>query len=320
MREFFLIFFFILKFIKSFDYAFEPIEENIPKISTLYIPGKSYKIYEYYPSCRTEEEKKKINKSMYFILDADNGIRFYIYDDYSKIEQDDSGKFRNYTWGSLTCLKRFCLKNYTCNQTYYFVIFFEHARKFLPKYQLSIFDAKSDIIQFNPLLSNFFFFIQTTDNPMNLIYKYEKNQIVLIRFKRKCKLKIFENSTLLYNKEQKDNYEILKFVFKKNIEYNITFESDKDYYDYDLVTIDFQFLEENNYIKHEFTKSSLIIFSNSEYYIEIDLSNYALGEDIILLMLADGTHYSINYQYKNKFIDNNLTKIIDSEYYGGIFG
>ena len=89
------LFFFIINYITSVIYEYEPIEEIIPKSSILFVPEKSYKIYEYNTKCSIEGENVNHNKSVYLMLYGSyqslDKIDFYIYDNYSNIEQNKSG-------------------------------------------------------------------------------------------------------------------------------------------------------------------------------------------------------------------------------------
>ena len=65
MEKKYLAFLFIFKLINCITYEYECIEELVSKSSSLYFPGKSYKIYEYIPLC-TEEGNLNQNKSSLF--------------------------------------------------------------------------------------------------------------------------------------------------------------------------------------------------------------------------------------------------------------
>ena len=320
MKEFFF-FFFVLNYIKSDLYDYEPIEEIIPKSSILFIPKKSYKIYEYYPLCPAEEGNLNQNKSVYLMLygsyQSFDRIYIYTYDNYSNIEQDESGNFKNYIWSDAFNNYGFYLRSFTCNYTYYFVIFYGYGTNFPLKYQFIIFEDKPDnIIQINPSLSDYFVFMKDTIHPLKLKYMYEENKIVLITLRYEMNLKIFENATLIYDEEAKDKDEIVKLVFKKDFEYNIIFEYTRSYF----VTkkqIIFQFFEEKKYMQHNFNQSSLILLNKYEYYIEVDLSKYSLGEDIFLYVFSNGNRYIMNYQYKKN--EKNLVKLVNSLHYHNNF-
>ena len=84
MGKIYLLFFFIFKLIKSISYEYETIEELGSKSSSLYFPGKSFKIYEYISLCSKEELFNK-TKSIYINLEKSDNLDFFIYDNYSKI-------------------------------------------------------------------------------------------------------------------------------------------------------------------------------------------------------------------------------------------
>ena len=92
----FLFFFFSLKTIISVNYEFEPIKEIIPKSSCLIFPGNSFKIYEYIPLLNNDLNVVNETKSIYIKIYASSSLDIFIYDNYSKIEQDSDGIFINY--------------------------------------------------------------------------------------------------------------------------------------------------------------------------------------------------------------------------------
>ena len=197
-----------------------------------------------------------------------------------------------------------------CNKKYYFIIFIS-SNSFVPiDFKIFIIDEIKNDIYINPSLSTDFNFFQTSDKPMKLNYKYNETKLSLIRLFGKMKLMIYENNMVLYNHSIKEEYKVLKFKFKKDIEYNITFEDIS--YNKES-TIYFKFFDENKYntyIKHNFIKSSLYLFNNYEYFIEIDLSKYKLGENFILLIFSnDENNYTLKYQYMNRYENNNLINI-----------
>ena len=295
--------------IKSISYEYDTIEELGSKSSSLYFPGKSFKIYEYISLCSKEELFNK-TKSIYINLEKSDNLDFFIYDNYSKIQQNEFGNFINYYKELNFASDSKLLVKLNCNKKYYFIIFIS-SNSFVPiDFKIFIIDEIKNDIYINPSLSNDFNFFQTSDKPMKLNYKYNETKLSLIRLFGKMKLMIYENNMVLYNHSIKEEYKVLKFKFKKDIEYNITFEDIS--YNKES-TIYFKFFDENKYntyIKHNFIKSSLYLFNNYEYFIEIDLSKYKLGENFILLIFSnDENNYTLKYQYMNKYENNNLINI-----------
>ena len=139
---------------------------------------------------------------------------------------------------------------------------------------------------------------------MKFNYKYEKNIIALIRLIYKIKLQILENDKIIYNHETKKDHLVLKYTFIKNNEYNIIFE-DISNSNEEKSTIFFQFFDDEKYLKYNFSQSSLILWGDYEYFIEVDISKYYKGENIIFLLFFR-SDYFIKYQYKDEYKGNNL--------------
>ena len=307
MKNNFLIFFVseFLLIIKCKQYSYETIEEIIPKSSSLYFPN-SYRIYEYIPLYN-----KNLNntKSIYIKIYANSRLDIYIYDNYSKIEQDKYGDFINYidSMSGENDFKK--LEDLNYDKNYYFVLFnwdvFDDMVQPID-YQFFILDEINNNIQLNPSLSNDFNFFQTSDKPMNFNYKYEKNKIALIRLVGKIKLQIFENDKIIYNHNIKDNYKILNYTFIKENEYKIIFE-DLSNSSEEKSTIYFQFFDDEKYLKYNLAQSSLILFDKYDYFIEVDISKYHKGENIFFLFFVPTIN--IKYQYKNDLKKNNLINL-----------
>ena len=152
MEKIFLLLFFIFKLIKSISYEYDTIEELGSKSSSLYFPGKSFKIYEYNPICSKEEYSNQ-TKSIYINLEKSDYLDFVIYDNYSKIEQNEYGKFINYykelNFATVSKLS----VEFICNKSYYFVIFIS-SNSYVPiDYKIFIIDEIKNDIYINPSLS-----------------------------------------------------------------------------------------------------------------------------------------------------------------------
>ena len=309
----FLFFFFALKAIISVNYEYEPIKENIPKSSCLIFPGE-FKIYEYIPLLNNDLNGLNETKSVFIKIDESSSLYIYIYDNYSKIEQDSYGEFINYI-DELSILEPFKkLENLTCNKAYYFVLLNRDNGRYSEPvdYQFFILDEINDIIQLNPSLSNDYNFFQTSNKPMKFYYKYEKNKITLIRLIGQIKFQIFENDKLIYNHDSFSDYKLLNYTFIKNNEYNIIFEEIFETY-IDKPTIYFQFFDDEKFLKFNFTQSSLLLQGNYEYLMEVDISKYYIGENIIFLLFSF-SEFKIQYQYKNEYKGNNLINLGRTRY------
>ena len=303
MKKKSFIFIFIVQAILCIQYNYEPIEENIPKISSFYLPN-SYKIYEYTPFC---EEGKYINntKRMYLDLYFSGTFEFYIYYNYSNIKQNEKQNFINYN-KSYYEREDFDFHSFICGKKYYFVLLND---KYPTNFQLLILDEIYDAIQLNPSISQDLNFFPIPEGIITFTYKYKENKRVLIKIPGESKLSILENETNIYiNNETDKNEKILNYIFKKNTEYNITFI--KAYTFKERPSIYFQFFEDNEYIKPNLTKSSLVLFSNYDYCVELDISNYKIGENIIIFIFGY-SEFMIKYQYKDEFNGHNFITAVN---------
>ena len=58
--------------------------------------------------------------------------------------------------------------------------------------------------------------------------------------------------------------------------------------------------------KHDFNNGPLVIFSSiSNFYFEVDISNYKVGDNIIFIK-SESIRLEIGYQFKSVFKENNL--------------
>ena len=295
----------IFKIIICIHYEFEPIEEIFPKSSSLLYPGSSYKIYEYIPPPNSLNEEI----SKYIKIYSSYSIDIYIYDNYSKIEQDYSGSFIYY-------IDEMSYKNddikkldyLISNKTYYFVLHNNGYNNYPIDYQFLILGEINNVIQLNPELSSNYNFFQTSKSPMKFNYIYEQNKIALIRLIGKIKLQIFENDKLIYNHDSNEEFKILNFTFKRDIEYIAIFE-DISLSSNKKPSIYFQFFDDEEFIKPNLAQSSLLLFNDYEYFIEVDISKYQKGENIILLIFASSNELKIKYQYKEEYNCTNLINL-----------
>jgi len=73
--------------------------------------------------------------------------------------------------------------------------------------------------------------------------------------------------------------------------------------------IHIQFFNENNFFKYSKENFPMLLYmKNREYYFEINISDYKVGENIIL-QTFDTTGNYIKYQYKSDFSQNNLINL-----------
>ena len=299
----------LFSFTISFQYIYEPIKNNIPKSSYLYLIGENYyKIYEYTPSCG--EDDSKTSKNIYLGYIISNYLGLIIYNNYSNINKTEDGYFINYIDRiDLYYSKEYYkLSNLKCKNKYYFILSTKYNEKIQLKHAINpvsfkffIFDDKNVSFYMNPAISNEYIFFSPENKLKNLIYNYTENKVALIDLDGKnMQLEITENNTLIYNHCHNLERKVLKLLFRQNYEYNIfvkDIQPDSSIY--------FQFFNDSEYIKYDFTQSSLLLYEDYEYYIEVDISNYKLGEDILFL-LFDLNECMVKYQYKEKYKDDNL--------------
>ena len=171
----YLLYILILQIFKILsNYTYELIDEMIQKY---FIFEKydfdSFKIFKYIPLC-----KGKINpiKQVYVQITSVNNRYsdyLYIYDNYSKIEQDINANFIDYIEKHIPKSNSIAL-NLTCGRDYYFIISIAIKTLYYyspsPYYQFLIIDAEDDIIKLNPSLSNFLSIEQRKNHNQEIFY------------------------------------------------------------------------------------------------------------------------------------------------------
>ena len=291
---------FIFSFYYSLAFEFESIEENIPKTSILHLNNSySFKIFEYIPNCY---EDQKETKNIFIQIYTSFRVVLYIYDDNTKIEQNTTGQFINFNYRNIFSngVKKY--KDFICKQKYYFVVANDNINSFIPiLFQLSVLDENNNANLIST--SQDYTFFQRTNTTENLFYTHTEDKIALINFKGDAQLKIFENEEKIYDKNSEN---LLKFEFKKNKRYNISF-SDNSVIQKSLVFL--QFLDDSKYLNHNFDKSPLILLDKYKYYLEIDISNYSVGEYILFLFYSDFGKVYAKYQYKKQLNGNNFINL-----------
>ena len=271
---------FLINFLFSFEYKYELIKEFIPKSSYLQLnESYSYKMYKYTPVCN-----QNINSKMIYLdfSDATMFLKRYIYDDYSKIQQDEHGKFKNFDEDYF-----YDYYDVSCSKDYYIVVayYYEYSYSRIAYYQLTILNEDNDGLILSPSLSNNFNFF-TSDN---LFYSYDEDKIAIIYSRDAKRLNIYENDTLIYD----GALEYTKyFKFLKNTNYNISFYG----YSEDSTGL-IQLFDDSQLIKHNFENESLILLEYYKYNIEIDISNYNIGNNIGFLIYGD-SEFRFKYRFK----------------------
>ena len=295
INGFILLFFLNIGLCLQYKYEYEIINEYIPKSSLLFIKNKSFKIYEYTPSC-----EGIFNISIGIFTHKD--MNFYLYDKYENINQNYDGYFINYydaqnVWSEYNKIIRY--NSLSCKKKYYLILFNMYE---IPNcYKLYLINEKNTIY-LNLSLSNEFYFTNVYNEQETFIYNYTENKNATIEVDETTNVTIIENEKIIYNNETRKGIS-LNFLFKKNIEYKIII-----YTNYSNSLIYFQFSEESKYFKINYAEqNSLILFGDRKYIFEIDISKYKTGEYIFFLLNYRyyTTNLYIKYQYKNKFNGNN---------------
>ena len=222
----------------------------------------------------------------------------YFYNDFTKIKKDENGKYMNYT--SYNGINNYDINlipfnNLICNNDYYFII---------PKYnyniakqnylQISIFNDETNIFNLSPSLSLYYtLFPRNKNKTETFYYCFNETKYALINYDGLLEIK--EDGKIIYN----NNSNI--FEFKKDLEYYIYYRSDSPIY--------IHFYNESTFFKYNKEDFPMILYGkDNEYRFEINISDYKVGEYIILKTYGI-TNWYIKYQYKND------SKIINLEEY-----
>ena len=303
----YLLYILILQIFKILsNYTYELIDEMIQKY---FIFEKydfdSFKIFKYIPLC-----KGKINpiKQVYLQITSVNDMfsdYLYVYDNYSKIEQDKNANFIDYIEKYLPDSNSNSIAlNLTCGRDYYFIISIAIKTLYYyspsPYYQFLIIDAEDDIIKLNPSLSNFLSIEQRKNHNQEIFYYiHNETKYRFLLFGTKAKVKIYKNGVIVFNKNSEENKFEKTIELEKNQNYTIYFDKNGGYSSFII-----QFFNESKIFKHNFQNGPLFLYYY-KYYFEIDISNYNMN-DIILFKLYSRNNYGFKYQYKTDFKGNNF--------------
>lgn len=268
---------------------FEVIEEFIPKII---LDDGSDKFFKYYLSCKDGRKKTKI----YFQAMGNDDYTFYFYDDITKIQTDESGNYENYTsYKDFTYnIHLIPSNNIICNKTYYFIISKLNPERNVNNYlHFSIVNDETNKFNLSPALS-LYYTLFPRNRAESFYYSFDKTKYALINYNGF--IEIEEDGKIIYNN---NNTNSKVFEFKKDLKYNIKYISNSPIY--------IHFYNESNYFKYNKDDFPMILYGNeNEYQFEINISDYKVGESIIL-KAYDYIEWYIKYQYKsdsksNKFI------------------
>ena len=306
MNIFFLIIFISNIFVISPNYTYEIIEELIPK--TIIFDTKDlyfFKIFKYIPLCQENENYKK-DIYLQTLSKYHHTTLIYIYDDFSKIAQNNNFKFINYiNYFYINTLEiSFLFSDLNCKKEYFFVLSYyydDYSHSDYPEFSgilFNIIDAKIDIINLTPELSDIFSFHQRNKTQREIIfYSHKEKKNCLINFSIYAKIQIFKNGDIIYEKKE-DEYK-KEILFEKNENYTIYFMG------YNNNFFSLQLFNETPILKYDLKNGPIALYYSPIYYFEIDISQFEV-DDIILLYFCSSSIVRIKYQYKSKFKGNNF--------------
>ena len=309
--HFLTIFILILSISIEINIIYENIVELIPhnffidSLNTVF-----FKIFKYIPSC---EHSVNLSKNIFIqitIATSDpEDHKLYLYEELSDIMQNENEEFinfkesyRNFTYDLPINLK--------CKKEYFFVFYafsnnnINEDYKIGPfAYQIVILNEETDIINLSPSLSDHYSFSQLPNKERKFLYSHHETKYALISSENDGKIRIIENDNLIYENE---NIYISKVIeFKKNSNYTILYNNLPKY----SSLINFQFFNEQKYLKHDFNNGPLIVYQNNDnFYFEIDISNYKIGDNIIFFT-SKSFSLEIGYQFKSVFKEKSLIYI-----------
>ena len=307
------VLFFIIYISKIFiisPYTFEPIKELIPKTiifnSTDLNP---FKIFEYTPSCPEKDYKKDIY--LQSLSSKSNSHDIYIYDNFSRIAQNSNSEFINFIEHNFAFLyefeNSFLFSNLKCETKYYFVISLYKDRfsnldyPTLSGMLFNIIDAKIDIINLSPGISDIFSFQQRNETQQEIIfYSHIETRYGLINFGVNAKVQIFKNNEIIYETREEEEYK-KEILLEKNENYTIYFMG--NYRTNHFFSL--QLFKESSILRYDFKNGPIALYYSPFYYFEIDISEFEIN-DIILLDFYSSESYSFKYQYINNFKENNF--------------
>ena len=271
------------------EYEYEIIDEFIPK--TIIAIDRIEKIFKYELSCKDERNETNI----YFQEMSDSFGDLYLYDDFNKIQKIKE-YYQNYTshesirWG-----ENISFKNLTCNKDYFFVLEGNNYKEGQHYFQIWIVNEETQIFNLSPTLSLYYtLFPRIKNKTESFYYSFNETKYAFINYNGL--LKIEENGKIIYN-----NTNLKLFKFQKNLNYSIFYTSD--------TAMQIQFYNESNFFKYNKEDFPLILYGkNNEYYFEINISDYKIGE-YILLQTFDNAVWFLKYQYKNDFKKNNFINL-----------
>ena len=277
------------------DTKYENTDELV-KYDMMFCPN-DYKLFRYIPSC----SNSFLNIYIQSIFNHFSLICFYLYDDISKIKQDENGDFIDFIYEHFVEKNNIKIGNLTCGKEYYFLIYnYEDCTNFL---QFSLLTEEHEIIDISSL-QNYSVFFQREEKEETFFYSSEETKNIQINLFEQSNLKIIE-------KNEKNENIIIEQEVSNYSEY-FTFEKNKKYYIYFLTKdfdspISFKVFNDTNYFKHNFNNGHLAFIRNrNEYNYEIDISEYNIGDNIVFTFFGHIKKITLKYRYKNSLSKNLL--------------
>ena len=275
----------------------ETLDEFVPKT---FVFDDTDRIFKYHLSCINERNKTEVyfqtlgNKLSYFTI--------HLYDNFTKIEKDDK-YYKNYIERYSIYNSTIIFKNLTCNKDYYFVLntYYEEDLRY-SYFQITIYNNETKIFNLSPLSSTYYSLIPRKTGER---FYYSFNEDTYAKIQHYGNL-IIEVNGINKTLHMVDN----SFNFTKDLKYNIYYNSN--------YRIDFQFKMDNTFYKYNIEDFPITIYEMFQsYYLEINISNYEVGE-YILFQVNEGIDLEIKYQFKSDFNQNNFINYEKYEYFNFI--
>jgi hypothetical protein len=265
------------------EYEYEIIEEFIPKTI---IFDRADKVIKYHLSCKNERNET----SIYFQIITNKDYHYlYFYDDFTKIQKDEKGNYKNYLLKETIISNKpiITFNSLTCNKDYYFIIHNENYDINIPSsnIQISIVNDETKIFNLSPSLSlDYTLYPRENHKEECFYYSFNENKYAFINYNGS--IKIEENRDIISNNTKLDLFE-----FKKDLKYYIYYKS--------KFPIHFQFINYKTSDKYNLSAfPRMLSEEKKEYSSEINISNYKVG-DYILLKASGASKYNIKYKYKS---------------------
>ena len=272
MSKTFIIFLLFLCFFKVKVYDYETLEELMPK--TIFLnKSDSYVIMKYKALC-AKDHSTNINFQTTGNFYSLFGY-VYLYDDLSKATRNKNGYFVDFNEQN-RLYNNIIFNNITCQKDYYFIIlYFEtYPHLYNNYYQVTIINEETNIFNLSPISSQYYTFFQRQQKlSENFIYEFNETRYAFIQIEE-GNLKIKDNDAIIFDNNGGKFDKI--FEFQKNKKYYLYFSASSTDF-----PIHFQFYNESKFFKYNKNNNLIMLYgSYKTYYLEIDISDYHIGEYI----------------------------------------